>query len=212
MFRFLTFIAFYILININVVYATNDANRQQPAVTRPIPVATLVDYQNYSPTVKTLITHAALLADKNLTYQYGSADPKNGGMDCSGTMYYLLTEITHTGIPRSANDMYIWLVQEGKMHFVNSNDLSSSEFAQLKPGDLLFWSGTYATKQKSAISHVMLYIGKDKANKHLMFGSSDGRTYQGEKMWGVSVFDFVMPTEGRGGKFVGYGCVPSITC
>ena len=45
-----------------------------------------------------------------------------------------------------------------------------------------------------------------------MFGASDGRTYQGEKMWGVSVFDFKLPDGKNGSRFVGYGCIPGLTC
>jgi hypothetical protein len=58
----------------------------------------------------------------------------------------------------------------------------------------------------------MLYLGKNKKGERLMFGASDGRTYQGKKMWGVSVFDFNLP-DGKGPqRFVGYGCVPGLTC
>jgi hypothetical protein len=45
-----------------------------------------------------------------------------------------------------------------------------------------------------------------------MFGSSNGRTYQGKKMWGVSVFDFQLPDPKEKHKFIGYGCIPKLTC
>jgi len=46
----------------------------------------------------------------------------------------------------------------------------------------------------------------------LMFGASDGRYYNGKKMWGVSVFDFELPKPNSAAKFIGYSCVPQLTC
>jgi hypothetical protein len=58
----------------------------------------------------------------------------------------------------------------------------------------------------------MLYLGKNKKGEPLMFGASNGRTYEGKKMNGVGVFDFKLPKEGAPQKFVGYSCIPSLTC
>ena len=93
-----------------------------------------------------------------------------------------------------------------------SASFNSPEFAKMKPGDLLFWSGTYAAHRVSAITHIMLYLGKNKNGQRLMFGSSDGRTYQGKAMYGVSIFDFKLPEPGHLQHFVGYGCIPDLTC
>lgn len=63
----------------------------------------------------------------------------------------------------------------------------------------MFWSGTYDTAipRELPISHVMIYIGKRKAdNKPILFGSSDGRTFDGQRRNGVSVFDFHIPKRG----------------
>ena len=68
------------------------------------------------------------------------------------------------------------------------------EFKELLPGDLMFWTGTYETGRDIPISHVMLYLGREKGRgKRIMFGASDGRSYNGIQRWGVSVFDFKMP-------------------
>lgn len=96
------------------------------------------------------------------------------------------------------------------MHVVDQQKVTSTKFMDLKPGDLLFWSGTYSTK--NYISHVMMYLGKNSSNQPLMFGASDGRTYLGKKMWGVSVFDFKLPFGKTNAKFVGYSCIPNLTC
>jgi cell wall-associated NlpC family hydrolase len=180
------------------------------AMVTPIPIKQLEDYADYPAEVKKLIANAEKLSEMNLTYKFGSADPRQRGMDCSGTINYLLNESNLEDVPRDAESLYYWVKEEGNLHRVSGRDLDAYEFSKLKPGDLLFWSGTYATTRE--ISHVMMYLGRNKDGQPLMFGSSNGRTYQGKKMWGVSVFDFRLPN-GRGKqKFVGYGCIPGINC
>lgn len=182
------------------------------AVTRPVPVADLAHYPHYHANVKKVISRARLLSKKHLTYLFGSDDPKNGGMDCSGVIYYLLKSIDHLHIPRDSYDMYIWLEREKKIHHVTNDHFHSDQFNALKPGDLLFWTNTYRTHRNPPITHVMLYLGKDKNNEPLMFGSSDGGIYKGMEMWGVSVFDFILPNDHDKARFVAYGCIPSFTC
>jgi hypothetical protein len=204
---FKKFVLIFCLIFLNVSHAKNSL---QPAVTEVIPIGEIRDYSTYSPTIQKLILKARELSQNHLTYLYGSADPKNHGMDCSGTIYYLLNDAKIANPPRSANDMYNWVKEKGKLHEVTTQDFNSSAFSKLKPGDLLFWSGTYSTQ--NAISHVMLYLGKNSKNQPIMFGASDGRYYQGKRMWGVSVFDFELPKEDSSAKFVGYSCIPALTC
>jgi hypothetical protein len=183
-----------------------------PAKTEIIPINQIMGYEEFPSTVKKLIYQAWILTQKNLTYLYGSADPRQGGMDCSGTIYYLLKLSKLTNAPRSSSGIYQWVVDKGKFYPVKTKDLSSTEFNHLKPGDLLFWEGTYKTKHNPPISHVMLYLGTNEKNQPLMFGASDGRSYQGKQMWGVSVFDFKLPNATTSARFVGYGCIPRLTC
>ena len=89
--------------------------------------------------------------------------------------------------------------------------------AQLAPGDLLFWTGTYNIERDPPITHAMIYLGREKSTNHrIMIGASDGRTYRGESRYGVSVFDFkisapALTNEGRlSPTFVGYGHIPSL--
>lgn len=201
---------FVVFIFCNLVIFT--AHSQAPAITKPIPINDLNGYADYPAKVKALILSAKLLTQKNLTYQYGSADPKNRGMDCSGTIYYLLTAQGVKDVPRSSEAMYQWVKKSGNFHAVKNYDLNSNDFANLKPGDLLFWSGTYNAGASGTMSHVMIYLGENSNQEPLMFGSSDGRTYQNKKMWGVSVFDFKFPRKGDSAKFVGYSCIPDLTC
>ncbi len=187
-------------------------SKLHPAETQPIMVEQLAGYQQYPAVVKQLILAAQKLSEQNLTYLYGSASPKNAGMDCSGTIYYLLHTLDVTETPRTANQIYQWVKQEGHFHAMEGKNSSLMDFSALKPGDLLFWSGTYRSKDNPAITHVMLYLGKNQQGEPLMFGSSDGRTYQGHALWGVSVFDFLIPRPNSPAKFVGYGCIPKLTC
>jgi hypothetical protein len=74
---------------------------------------------------------------------------------------------------------------------VLSRDLDSFEFNELKPGDLLFWTGTYDVEKDPPVTHTMIYLGEDKeTGKPVMLGASDGRSFEGKRMSGVSVFDF----------------------
>jgi cell wall-associated NlpC family hydrolase len=182
------------------------------AITQPIPVSHIADFQNYPPALKKLILKGRQLSEQNLTYLYGSANPKNKGMDCSGTIYYLLSQANIQDVPRQSDQIFDWANHKGKLYRVSHHDFQSSDFSKLKPGDLLFWSGTYAVHRASPISHVMIYLGKNEKGERLMFGASNGRPYQGKRMWGVSVFDFKLPTGHGPQKFVGYSCIPNLTC
>jgi len=61
---------------------------------RGAPNATLLPeaisgFENYPPKVQQLLSSALELTTRNLDYKYGSADPGNGGMDCSGFVYFV---------------------------------------------------------------------------------------------------------------------------
>lgn len=53
----------------------------------------LQDFNVNSENVKTVINLGLDLAGRHLHYQYGSANPTAGAMDCSGTMYYMLNTL-----------------------------------------------------------------------------------------------------------------------
>lgn len=187
---------------------SNVARYNMPA----LPTSTIDGFENYPAALKELVESALSLSKRNLGYKFGSANPKNGGMDCSGTILYLLNSLTDLDIPRQSSEMYTWLEQEGELHHVSSNDINSSDFADLKPGDLLFWSGTYPTHRNPPITHVMLYLGRSKNDQPLMFGASYGKVFNGSTMRGVGVFDFRLPSAREKAKFVGYSCIPEINC
>jgi cell wall-associated NlpC family hydrolase len=133
-------------------------------------------------------------------------------MDCSGVISYLLKSFLPDLKLRQANEIYQWAWEKGKFYAVNSRHFNSFEFEKLQPGDLLFWSGTYKISREPPVTHVMLYLGKNKKGKRLMFGASNGRNYNGNKRGGVSVFDFQLPASHSPGRFLGYSCIPFLTC
>jgi hypothetical protein len=139
-------------------------------------------------------------------------------MDCSGFIYYVLTGAGFKDIPRQSSDQYLWVRKNGSFHSVLSRNANTFELEQLRPGDLMFWSGTYKVDRDVPITHVMIYLGKQKGtNKPIMVGASDGRSYNGERRFGVSIFDFKLPngTPNKSdpdlvARFEGYASIPSL--
>ena len=165
--------------------------------------------------VRQLIESSLNLARQNLTYTFGSADPANGGLDCSGFIYHVLRQHGLTQVPRDSSALYVWVRKAHRFRAVISRKPDSFEMDELLPGDLLFWIGTYATGHDPPVTHAMIYLGTEKASGgKIMIGSSDGRTYHGQKRNGVSVFDFTMPrtpTEADPrSTFIGYARIPGL--
>lgn len=186
----------------------------KPAAVSTLSTADLAAFESFPSEVKSLITEALSLTQKKLTYTFGSSDPTRGGMDCSGTIYRLLQDHKLPDAPRQSDELCLWVKAKSTLHLTPTAEaLDHAEFATLQPGDLLFWTGTYAaSERKLPISHVMLYLGKRKSDgKPVIFGASDGRRYQGQSRCGVSVFDFELPKAGGKVAFYGYGPVPGLT-
>src|SRR5438270_6470774 len=176
------------------------------------------EYDDNPPKVRQIIEYGLELTKQNLNYTYGSAEPATGGMDCSGFVYYVLQQNGFSDVPRDSSQQYVWLRKAGNFNAVLSRHEDSFELDALKPGDLLFWSGTYNIDRDPPITHTMIYLGCEKrTKKRVMVGSSDGRTYDGKQRWGVSVFDFKLPPPPNSGDaklapvFVGYGRIPGLT-
>ncbi|HYR23945.1 MAG TPA: NlpC/P60 family protein [Chthoniobacterales bacterium] len=195
-----------------------------PAPSRKLhaPNATLLPnqikgFENYPLKVQKLLTAALELTTRDLDYKYGSADPTSGGMDCSGFVYYVLKQNDVADVPRDSSQQYVWLRRARTFEAVMSQKDDSFELQDLKPGDLLFWTGTYSIERDPPITHAMIYLGREKkTGNRVMVGASDGRVYQGESRFGVSVFDFKVQhreTNGEGKlrpTFIGYGHIPGL--
>lgn len=188
-----------------------DQNPTKPAAVSTLTTSDLAEFDTRTEGVRELISRALELTKLNLTYTFGSSDTKRGGMDCSGTIYRLLQDCRLTEAPRQSDELCLWIKDKGALHLTpTATAFDNAEFAALEPGDLVFWTST-SSDRKLPISHVMLYLGKRKADgKPVLFGASDGRRYDGQSRCGVSVFDFEVPKPGSKATIYGYGPVTGL--
>lgn len=171
----------------------------------------LANFSANSPAVKNLLEQALALTRQNLGYKFGSSEPAEGGMDCSGTIFHLLREAGVEDVPRSSDQQYVWVRKAGTFRAVLSSKPDSFELDELRPGDLLFWTGTYDAKRDIPVTHAMIYLGQATSDQlPLMVGASDGRTLRGKKQFGVSVFEFRLPNAKSQSRFVGYASIPGL--
>jgi hypothetical protein len=197
---------------------------------RTFPVSSLqlgdiLEAPGLSPAVCRLLENGLALTRRNLSYLYGSDDPANGGMDCSGTIFYLLRQAGLGDVPRDSAGLYRWVWQNDRFRAVVSPSADSFELQRLRPGDLLFWTGTYRVDRDPPVTHVMLYLGTSRTTgRRVMLGASEGRTFNGKPRFGVSVFDFKTsspaganpggeppgPVQERESRFIGYGSIPGL--
>ena len=178
----------------------------------------IVESKDYPEDVRKMIDPGFDLTRRNLNYKYASADPANGGLDCSGFIYYLLTKSGVNNVPRDAREQYVWVRKAGNFQAVLAQNDDTFELDALKPGDLLFWANKSGVSHESEIARTMIYIGRDKAtNQRLMIGASEGGTYKGEKRSGVGIFDFKLGSaeqkedEEATSVFLGYGRFPDLS-
>ncbi|WP_193212693.1 C40 family peptidase [Luteolibacter marinus] len=171
----------------------------------------LVEYAGLSGLRKKIVDEALALAARGewLKYQFGGEDPAEGGLDCSGSVHFVLSRAGMEP-PRTSAAQFTWVKEEGALREVPAAvaTLDDPLFDTLKPGDLLFWTGTYTPRdgREVAVSHVQIFLGHEKSdNRPVMIGSSDGRSYRGIARNGYGVFDFRLPRAGSKGKFLGFG-------
>jgi cell wall-associated NlpC family hydrolase len=176
----------------------------------------LVEFETLPEDRKQLISGAIAVAKDSpwLPYQFGGADPKAGGFDCSGAMYYVMCK-ADLEPPRSSAEQFLWLKEHDRLTEISSSirSLDHPDFKKLLPGDLLFWGGTYspADGRKVNITHVAMYLGHEKSDKRtVMINATDGRSYRGTKSNGYGVYDFQLPRDGSKAIFMGYGTPPGI--
>lgn len=190
-----------------------DGGGEVPARLDP---ADLAGLDKLSPNRRKLVENALRVGRENRLsrYLFGSADPARGGFDCSGSVYYLLRGIG-LAPPRSSSAQFDWLKDAGTLVPVpeDTRSLDGEVFARLRPGDLLFWTGTYQPKdgRTNGITHVQIYLGREaKDGRPVMIGSSDGRSYRGRKQCGYGVYDFRLPRPGSRARFAGFGTPPGL--
>ncbi len=195
-----------------------DSRKSSAAPNATVMPSEIIEYSGELLRVRKLIDSALVLTAQDLTYTYGSDDPANGGMDCSGFISYVLKTNGFSNVPRDASSQYIWLRKSGAFRAVLSQNADTFELDDLRPGDLLFWTGTYGTAHDPPVTHSMIYLGTEKGTKNkIMVGASNGRSYHGKSRWGVSVFDFHLNGSSRTPEskanrsiFVGYARPPGL--
>jgi cell wall-associated NlpC family hydrolase len=156
------------------------------------------------PTLERLHAEAHALAEKKLTYIFGAENPDSGGLDCSATIQYLLNKIGVKDVPRTSYDQYAWLKKNKMLDDVYGKSAHDKLFKKLSPGDLIFWGGTYNSGHR--VSHVMLYMGYDKAtDKHYIFGAR-GKSVKGLTGCGVDIFELSQ----QKGRLIAHGKIPGL--
>lgn len=148
---------------------------------------------------------AEYLSTRGLGYKFGGDHPSEGGMDCSGTMQFLLKSMGYSDIPRTSYDQFEWLGKQGTLKKVGFWHSHERAINNLRPGDLIFWGGTYDSGHK--VSHVMVYLGKSRTGTHFIFGAR-GKKVKGLNGAGVDIFEY---NPGRDkDRLVGYGRLPGL--
>ena len=189
------------------------AAQKSPAAA--IAIDEMSDSQNYPGAVRKIVDLGLELTGRNLGYKYVSADPRNGGMDSSGFIYYVLTQSGMKDVPRDAREQYIWVRKAGNFQAVLAQRDDTFELDSLQPGDLLFWASNFGVSHDPEIMQTMIYLGRDKStNQRLMVGASEAASPKGQKQSGVGVFEFKVghaapkPNQESGPVFVGYRRIP----
>jgi peptidoglycan DL-endopeptidase CwlO len=147
-----------------------------------------------------------------LPYTESGADPLAGGFDCSGAIFYILSQV---GIdpPRSSQAQFDWLKTNNRLHPYQPE--IDPELNQLQPGDLVFWEVSAETPEEPnavRIHHVAMYLGTEKSDgRRIMINSTDGRSYRGRRANGYGVYDFRVPEADSPSKIAGYGTPPGIS-
>lgn len=189
----------------------DEAARGRAAGNVTLQPSEIIAFEKQPRAVQSLLLKALALTQRGLTYRYGSDDPASGGMDCSGTVSYLLKSSGIANVPRDSSGIYLWAQSAGTLHRVSVATLFDPAMSLLRAGDMLFWEGTYGVHRDPPTSHVMFFLGLEKATgTPVMVGATDGRSYHGIRRNGVSVFDFNLPKPGSTARFAGYARVPGL--
>ncbi len=140
-----------------------------------------------------------------LPYVFGGDHPGEGGLDCSGAMKYLLSDIGFRDMPRTSYDQYAWLREARTLRRTKSIPEQMGGRKGIKPGDLIFWGGTYNSGHK--VSHVMIYLGQGRDGTHYMFGAR-GQKKTGLNGSGVDIFRL---ESGYQKGLIGFGSLPGVS-
>ena len=129
-------------------------------------------------------------------------------------MHFILHKVD-LNPPRTSSSQFLWVQKSSELHLIANlaADTSHESFAELKPGDLVFWSGTYEPTdgREVNITHVGMFLGYEKKDgRPVMINATNGRSYCGKKGNGFGVYDFHVPSKGSKSRMVGYRAPPGL--
>ncbi|WP_411826519.1 C40 family peptidase [Luteolibacter sp. AS25] len=189
------------------------AENQQPAI---LESSELRDFEKLEEPRRKLIEIAIETSREmqGMPYLFGGNGPKEGGFDCSGAINYILRKIDLSP-PRTSSAQFEWVRDNSSLHLVSKDatNVDHASFAHLKPGDLVFWSGTYMPTdgRKLGITHVAVFMGYEKKDgRAVMINATNGRSYRGKKGNGFGVYDFRVPGSKSKSRLIGYGTPPGL--
>jgi len=136
-----------------------------------------------------LTEFAAQVAKTGLPYKYGASRPQEGGLDCSGFVQFVYKQVYRVKLPDEAGLQLEYLRKHGKVW-----DATNWNPGDLRPGDLIFWTGTCPTRRRSPVTHVMIYEGENT----MVGAQSAGRRLEGRGA-GVGFYRFY-PRRPEGGS------------
>ena len=135
-----------------------------------------------SPSGSLVRTAASIIVSEKPVYSFGAHSPRAGKYDCSSFVKESVQRANLALLPRDSRSQFELLQRTGKVWL--SGD---SGWENLRPGDLIFFSGTYRHNHSNPISHVMIYAGENQ-----MIGAQSS---------GVGIFDFIpVPPKGSPGS------------
>lgn len=152
---------------------------------------------NQKPSSKGIQQRVHHISKLKLPYVFGGSTPSDGGMDCSGSIQYLLKQSGFRNVPRTSYAQYEWVKDNSRIK--RGKEIQANK---LKFGDLIFWGGTYDSGHK--VSHVMLYLGEQPDGKLHMYGAR-GKKVRGLNGAGVDVHEL---RRGTHKNLIGYGSIP----
>lgn len=125
-------------------------------------------------------------------------------MDCSNAVRWLHREIRGEALPRTSSGQFEFFRERGRFQRMKPD---AGRLARtLHAGDLLFWEHTYRPQRKPPVTHVMMYLGRDRSGRMWMAGSQGKRGVgihefrPGQRMGGYNWFLWFR----REGRFIGF--------